>query len=271
MLFEKSWQVGKVASIPVHVNFTWFIVLLPIVASLALGYLPARYPWFNPISTWAISVAATCLLFVSVLGHELAHALVARRSGIPVERISLFLFGGVAVLRREPATAWAEIKMAIAGPLSSLWLGVLLGLSYIAGSDIWPSSPPLALVEYLAIVNIALAFFNLIPAFPLDGGRLLRATLWAITDDFKQATWAAGTLAQALALLLVFWGLVRLVTGVFQGDGPAVSWIADTWIVMTGWFLGEAARAGSSGDVSQPEAAGSGSQDDEHTSDADDR
>lgn len=270
-MFEKSWQIGRVASIPVHIHITWFLVLLPIVASLALGYVPARYPWFNSTSAWAVSISATCLLFASVLGHELAHALVARRSGIPVERICLFLFGGVAVLRCEPATAWAEIKMAIAGPLSSLWLGIVLGLTYVAGSGIWPSSPPMALVEYLAIVNLALAFFNLIPAFPMDGGRLLRATIWGVTGDFKRATWASGTLAQGIALLLIFWGVFRLITGALQGEVPAMSWVADTWIVMTGWFLGEAARAGSSEDLARPEDDGADGLRDEPAGDTDEQ
>ena len=248
----KSWEVGRIGSIPICIDLTWLLVLVPITASLALGYMPARYPSFSHVSAWAVSTSATCLLFLSVLGHELAHALIAKRSGIPVERISLFLFGGVAVLRREPATAWDEIKMAAAGPVLSLWVGVLLGIVYIALSGIWPASPPVALVEYLAIINLALAFFNLIPAYPLDGGRLLRATVWSVTGDFKRATRICSTLAQGLALLLIFWACLRMISGVAGGGTLSNSWVTSTWILLTGWFLGEAARAGSQGEICDP-------------------
>lgn len=243
-MLSKSWQVGMVFGIPIYVNFTWFLILPPIAVSLALGYMPARYPWFNPLGAWAVSVSATCLLFLSVLGHELAHAIVARRNGMPVERISLFLFGGVAMMRREPATAWIEAKMAVAGPLCSLVLAIILAVLYVAIERVWPTSPPTALVEYLAIVNMALALFNLLPAFPLDGGRLLRALIWAVSKSFKRATWAASVFAQGLALLLIFWGLLRLITGFVDGGTTTTHWIANTWIVLTGWFIGEAARAG---------------------------
>jgi Zn-dependent protease/CBS domain-containing protein len=171
------------------------------------------------------------MLFVSVLLHELGHSIVARRFKIPVRRITLFIFGGVAQIEAEAATAGADFRIAVAGPLVSLLLAAFFAVlkPVVAGA-----SPLSALVQYLAYINVALALFNLIPGFPLDGGRGLRAIVWGLTGDFQRATLIAATVGRGFAFLFIFAGVWQLFAGNFVGG---------LWIAFIGWFLESAATS----------------------------
>ena len=208
---------------------SWFVIFLLVTYSLAVGYLPRQLPAAAPGTLWGLSAALALLLFASVLAHEMAHALVARGRAVNVDEIMLFIFGGVAKLRGEPRDAKSEFLIAAAGPALSIGLGAaLLGienlvhLPRVLAAGLW----------WLGIINVALAGFNLVPGFPLDGGRILRAVLWWRTGDFQRATIGAARTGKAIAAVLMFVGvLFALATGV-------LSWL---WEAVIGWFLWTAA------------------------------
>ncbi len=177
-----------------------------------------------------LAVTAALLFFVALLLHELAHSYMAVREGLSVRRITLFIFGGVAQLAKEPATAGGEFRMAIAGPLMSLLIGGLAwGLSRLG------EGPAHLLFQYLGFINLVVAGFNLVPAFPLDGGRVLRSAIWYFTGDLTRATRIASTIGQGFAYFLIALGVLQVVGG-RVGDG--------IWMVFIGWFLLQAAQAG---------------------------
>ncbi len=197
--------------------------------TLAVGYYPAEFPGRPMIQYWSLGAATAVMLFASVLLHELGHSLVAMRYRIPVRRITLFIFGGVAQIGAEPPSAGAEFWIAIAGPAVSLMLALFFGF-LVPVVEAIPAL--LAFVTYLAYINGALVLFNLIPGFPLDGGRVFRAILWGITQDFRRATIVAGTVGRFIGFLFVVLGVWR----VFGGD-----FINGLWIAFIGWFLESAA------------------------------
>ena len=189
------------------------------------------YPDWSPVSTWSVALVATLLLFVSVLAHEFGHSLVARSQGIPVRGITLFILGGVAQLGREPDTPGREAWMAIAGPLVSAAIGglTLAGAYLISGPD-----QLVAVLAYLGVANLALLVFNLLPGFPMDGGRVLRALLWRITHDVVRATRWAAAVGQVFAVVFIAGGVAEILfTGGFEG----------IWLILVGWLLIGAARA----------------------------
>jgi len=257
-----AWRIGRPFGIPVDFDVSGIIVAAVIAFTLATGGFPSQFPSFGPLTRAILGVSASLLLFASVLAHELSHSLVARRDGLAVEGITLFAFGGIARLAEEPRSARQEFRMAAAGPACSLLLGALLiGLLAVANPARY-DSPPHALIAYLAAVNIAIGLFNLVPGFPLDGGRMFRALLWGTTNDLRRATWASAALGQAFALLIVFWGIFRLYEGAHEASivGPA---LAGFFLIFTGLFLIEAARRSYQA-VLQREYAGDGqSRDDE--------
>lgn len=252
---RSGFQLGSVAGIAVHVDWSLLIVFFVIASSLAGGLFPAAHPDWTPGHTWATAVAAALLFFASILAHELSHAIVGRARGIPVLGITLFVFGGVAQIAREPGDWRAELVMAIAGPITSLVLGfafLLLadltgGSARIDRDDIVGTLAQLGtlptLLVWLGQVNIVLALFNLVPGFPLDGGRVLRAMIWGATGDVDRATrWASGA-GQAFAWLLIGIGISMLLGAhvpVF-GSGP----IGGIWLALIGWFLNKAALVSS--------------------------
>jgi Zn-dependent protease/CBS domain-containing protein len=222
-----------------------------VTVSLGAGVLPSWHPQWNPAVTWSTAVAAACLFFVSVLVHELSHALVARSRGVQVSRITLFVFGGVAHMSEEPHDWRSEFLIAVVGPVTSLVLGVAciaLG-SLTSGSVVFDAEEPsralamlnpfATLLFWLGPVNVILALFNLVPGFPLDGGRVLRAALWGVTGDLRRATrWAANG-GQLVAWLLIVAGLsmaLGLSVPVF-GSGLT----SGLWLALIGWFLNNAA------------------------------
>jgi Zn-dependent protease len=225
------FQVVRVAGIPVRVDASWFLVFALISWSLAAGYFPHVLPGLSPGGAWLQGIAASALLFVSVLVHELAHALVARHHGVRVNGIRLHVFGGVSELQTEPPSPRAEFRIAAVGPLASFaTAAVFYGLGRTVADVPWA----IALTGYLAAVNLVLGLFNLVPGFPLDGGRLLRAMLWWWSGGQAWATRWASRVGAAFALALVGLGIVRAIGGEAVGG---------VWFVLLGLFLYQAARA----------------------------
>ena len=227
-----SIRLGSLFGFEIRLDLSWFLVLCLTTWSLASGVFPTVYH-FGPSMSWSLGFIAALLLFASVLIHELSHALVARQHGIEVTRITLFLFGGVAQLKDEPNSPRAEFFIAGVGPLTSLALGAAclgLSLSFPVHGVLRPSA---AVLNYLGIVNIALALFNLVPGFPLDGGRLLRSAIWHFTGSLREATRWASLFGQGFGYLMVGYGVFRVALAHdFSG----------LWMVFVGWFLSSAAQ-----------------------------
>jgi len=221
--------IGRPFGIPVYLHVSWLIIFGLIVWTLATGYFPARDPHLSAASHWVKGLVASLLLFVSILLHEMGHALVARRSGLETRSITLFIFGGVAQLAKDPEDGPTEFKMALAGPIVSFTLAAVFGLA--AEAPLLGSSGR-AVAGYLALINTAIALFNLVPAFPLDGGRLLRGVLWRSLGKTR-ATRAAATAGTLFAFFLMATGVVALL----QGVG-----ITGVWYILIGWFLKEASE-----------------------------
>ena len=223
--------LGRVLGIPLELDYSWFLVFALLTWALAVGHYPAEFKGWSPSLYWIMGAVTAVRLFVSVLLHELGHSVVARRYKIPVRRITLFIFGGVSQIEAEAATAGADFRIAVAGPLVSLGLAALFaGLKVVVAGV----SPLLALTQYLAYINVGLALFNLIPGFPLDGGRGLRAVVWGLTRDFHRATRIAASVGRGFAYVFIL-------IGVWQAFGGNV--VGGLWIAFIGWFLESAAVA----------------------------
>lgn len=249
---DPGFRVGSIAGIDIFVDWSLLIIFFLVTSSLGAGVFPAWHPDWGEGLIWITALAASILFFVSVLLHELSHALAGRAQGIDIRRITLFVFGGAAQLEREPHRWQAELVMAIVGPITSLVLGLLFiflgNVSVGKELQLNPSDPlqtlsalgPLATVLlWLGPINILLGVFNLVPGFPLDGGRVLRAVLWGLTSDLYRATrWAAG-LGQVVAWILIGCGFA-MIFGIhvpFFGTGV----VGGMWIALIGWFLNNAA------------------------------
>ncbi len=229
-----SIRLGKIAGIDIDINYTWIIIVVLITWSLATQFM-VIYPGWGTATYWIVGLVAAILLFVSVLLHELAHSLVARSQGLPVRSITLFIFGGVSNIEREPQSPGVEFWMAIVGPITSIVIGIIALLLYLSVAR--TASPLAAILNYLAITNILLGIFNLIPGFPLDGGRVMRSIVWKITGNLRTATRAASIVGEVLAVLFIIIGVLALFGGnVFDG----------IWLGFIGWFLLNAARTANS-------------------------
>lgn len=219
--------------IPIHVDRSWFVIVAFLAWSLASGHFPARYPGLPLWSYWAIGSIAALLLFGCVLLHELGHSLVAKAHGIPVLRVVLFLFGGVAQLGRDPARPLIELLIALAGPLVS---AAIAWACFAAAGAIAIDGPVqlalVAMLRYLSFMNLALLLFNLLPGFPLDGGRVLRAAIWTATGSLRKATRIVSVIGSGFGWLLVGFGVWLLVRG-WWGNG--------LWYIVLGAFLRRAA------------------------------
>jgi Zn-dependent protease len=224
-------RIGSILGFDVEIHPSWFVVLVLFTVTLADGFFPRAYPDWQPLTTWAVAATAALLLFASVLVHELGHSLVARRQGIPVRNITLFFLGGVASIGREAASPGREATLAGVGPLVSAGIGVATLAAGTAGA--LPDTVA-AVLTYLGVANLSLAVFNLLPGFPLDGGRVLRAALWWRSGDFVRATRQATVVGQVLGGALVVLGLAQLLTGAGFGG---------VWAAFIGWVLVQAARA----------------------------
>ena len=227
-LFQGAWKIGTIMGIPIRVHFSWLIVFGLITWSLSAFYFPKAAPDLPAVSYWVKGVLAALLLFVSVGLHELSHSLVARRYRLSIESITLFIFGGVAQMKGEAPHPKAEFWIAVAGPLSSFVLALVFFLM-TAGA----TGGTKALFAYVAQINLILGVFNLIPGFPMDGGRVLRSILWGRKGDFFYATQKASSIGQKIALFFILFGIFSLFTGVPGG----------LWLMLIGWFLYTAAQA----------------------------
>ena len=229
---KASFRLGRLFGIEIGVHYTWLFAFGLISWSLARGFFPYYFPGWSTPTYWATGILAALLLFISVLVHEMAHSLVALAKGLPARGITLFIFGGVSNIGAEAARARDEFAVAAAGPLTSLGLAALFwGLLQVAPGE---DEPLNGVLSYLALVNALLAGFNLLPGFPLDGGRVLRSILWGATGSLSRATNVAASVGQGLG-----WAMVGL--GVFLLLGGEV--LSGLWIAFLGWFLGSAASA----------------------------
>ena len=250
---HSGFGLGKVFGIEIRVDWSWLFIFLLVTWNLAGGVFPELHPEWSTALQWTVGLAASLLFFASVLAHELAHSLVAVSRGLPVRRITLFLFGGVSNIEREPSSPGVEFLVAIVGPITSIGLGILFLLlggvlgfraTNLSNPQQWLASqgPVTSLLLWLGPINIVLGIFNLIPGFPLDGGRVLRSILWAATHNLRQATrWAAGV-GQAVAWLFIAAGVAMAfgVTLPFFGTGL----LSGLWLAFIGWFLNQAAVQG---------------------------
>jgi Zn-dependent protease len=231
-MLRNSIRIARIGGISINIHISWILIFILVTWTLAAGYFPQNYPhWSRPLS-WSVGVITSILFFVSVLLHELAHSFVARARGLPVHDITLFIFGGVSQLEEEPQTAATEFIMALVGPLTSIVLGGAFGALSVAASGV--SEPLAALGMYLGGINVVLGLFNLIPGFPLDGGRVLRSVLWQATGSLQRATRWASLVGQAVAYLFILAGIWRIFTG---------DWVGGLWIAFIGWFLDNAASS----------------------------
>jgi Zn-dependent protease/CBS domain-containing protein len=223
-------QIARVIGIPIYLHFSWLIIFGLIVWTLSTGYFPAQYPDLPASSNWAKGLVASLLFFVSILVHELGHAVVALRHGVRTRSITLFIFGGVALLEEDPRDGRAEFWMAAAGPLVSL---TLAGLFYACATLPFLGPSAAAVARYLSLINLILALFNLVPAFPMDGGRLLRGALWG-TMGKARATRIASRAGTFFAFFLIFAGVFSLL----RGDP-----VGGVWYILIGWFIKDASVA----------------------------
>jgi Zn-dependent protease len=231
-MFGTSWRVGRIAGVEVRVDSSWAVIALLITYSMYLRFA-AVYPSLSTGGAVAIAILEAALFFGSVLVHELAHALVSEARGIRVQDITLFLFGGATRARVESRGPADEFLIAAVGPLTSGILAALFWVADILGGGVL-SRPLIGMLGYLAWVNLLLAGFNLIPGFPLDGGRLLRSAVWRATGSLQRATRIASIGGQAFGWLLVAGGAAFLLAG---------NLASAIWFAFIGWFLVQAARA----------------------------
>jgi Zn-dependent protease/CBS domain-containing protein len=237
-----SWKIGRIAGIEIGIHYTWLLALFLFTWLLEQGVFPVTLPGQTSTTYWVAGFISTVLLFISVLIHELAHSLVAKAKGLPVSSITIFILGGVSNLTEEPEKPGVEFQMAAVGPGMSLVLAILF---WLIGIAIGINPDPLklngpqhnlaqALIAYLAYANALLAAFNILPGFPLDGGRVFRSIIWSSTGDLVKATNIAATVGRIFG-----WGFILLgIAAIFFLQGGLVSGI---WLAVIGWFLNSAA------------------------------
>lgn len=233
---QASIKLGRIFGIEIGLHYSWLLIALLIAFSLA-GHFGAEHPGWEPRVIWGMALTTSMLFFAAILAHELSHALVAIRRGLPVRSIVLFALGGVAQLEKDAEDARTEFWVAVVGPLASALIGFFcLGLAGVLGWTLItePTTPLMAMLVWLGYINLGLAAFNLIPGFPMDGGRVLRAIIWWVTGNAARATRAAARTGQAIAFVFILFGLLRF----FGGAG-----FGGLWLVFIGWFLLTAAQA----------------------------
>lgn len=229
-----SFRLGSILGFEIRIDYSWFVIVLLILWTLSFGVFPVAYPGLPRGVYLAMGAAGTILFFMSLLGHELSHSLVARGKGIPVEGITLFIFGGMARTRMEAESPGDEFVIAGVGPLTSVALGGLFALLAWAGERAQVSVAFTGVAAYLAEINVALAVFNLLPGFPLDGGRLLRSALWKFTGNLERATRWATNGGMWIGYAVAAFGIYQVFAGNLTGG---------MWLVFIGWFLRNAAMA----------------------------
>jgi Zn-dependent protease/CBS domain-containing protein len=241
-MFGTRWRLFRLLGIAIYVDASWLIILALLTLSVAEGFpnlLQAFYPETPHAFAWyeygLMGLITAVAFFACILLHELGHAVVGRTRGMPMRGITLFLFGGVAELGDEPPSAGTEFLMAIAGPAVSVVLAAVLGLlTWVGAVAGWPH-PAVIILGYLTFINAFVLLFNLIPAFPLDGGRVLRSILWGTLGSLRRATYWAALVGRGFAWVLIAWGMLNFFAG---------NWLGGIWIGLIGLFLNNAAQAG---------------------------
>jgi Zn-dependent protease/CBS domain-containing protein len=229
-------KLGRIAGIEIGLHYSWFIIAILIAFSLAAHFQAVRPGWSQAI-TWTAAIVTAVLFFVTLLLHELAHSIVAKSRGLKVREITLFALGGVSQIESEAPDAKSEFWIGIVGPLTSLVIGgicILIARLSMSPGGAEPASPVLAVLLWLGYINIALAGFNMIPGYPLDGGRVLRSLAWWITGNMERATRIASQIGQVVAFLFILYGLFRFFVGENFGG---------LWLAFIGWFLLDASRS----------------------------
>jgi Zn-dependent protease/predicted transcriptional regulator len=214
--------------IPVRIHYTLWLVFILIAWSLASSYMPKQYPGLSTLTYWAIGIASAIILFASVLIHELSHSYIAKKNGLPIARITLFFFGGVSEMSEEPQDPGLEVRMAAAGPLMSFLIAGFLGVSWYVATLVKSPVAIVATLGYGALINAILGAFNLVPAFPLDGGRVFRGSVWKHSNNLVGATRTATRVSEGLSLLMMVGGFVLIIFGDLW-DG--------IWFIVLGWFI----------------------------------
>ncbi|MEK9156431.1 MAG: site-2 protease family protein [Patescibacteria group bacterium] len=234
MFTGKEISLGRVFGIEITLDYSWFWIFLLVTWSFAAGLFPFLAPGRPALTYWFVAILATLLFFGSVVVHELSHTLVARANNLPIGKITLFVFGGVSRLSEEPDSPGTEIKMALAGPLASLVAGtVFLSLGFLL-SRAGFNSLLMVLFRAVGSINLALAFFNLLPGFPLDGGRVLRGLVWYSTGDLLRSTRVASIAGRVVAWGIIIFGLFQFLT---------LGFLSGIWLMLIGFFLRQAAIA----------------------------
>ena len=230
-MFGRSFTIARIGGIAIEIHPSWLLIFALITWSLAVGVFPMQFEDWATATYWIIGAIAALLLFVTVLIHEMAHAVVAIRRGLPVPRITLFIFGGVSHLSRQPRTAGEEFAIAAAGPAASLVIAIVAAALSLVVVNL--NEQATAIVVYIALVNFLLAIFNTLPGFPLDGGRVLRSIAWRKTGNFMKATRIASGVGTGFGFGLIIIGFGFILFGYL---------INGIWFAFIGWFLSTAAR-----------------------------
>jgi Zn-dependent protease/CBS domain-containing protein len=250
-----SFKLGRIAGIEIGIHYTWIFAFILFTWIFASSTFPTLYPGWASATYWITGAAISILLFASVLIHELCHSFVAKSRGMKVSSIVLFIFGGVSNIEAEPEKAWVEFIMAGAGPGSSLVLGgifyvlaialtgdsqfVLRAIGAVPTSPGFQVTPLTAVVSYMAYINVLLAIFNIIPAFPLDGGRVFRSIIWGATGSLRTATLVAGNVGRFFGWAMILFGVANIFQfNIFGFQGTFFNGI---WFIFIGWFLTSAA------------------------------
>lgn len=234
MLPGISWRLFRFLGISIEINLTWLIIFAITALTLINNFLPFLFPNKSVLAYIFLGLAATIMFFVSIIVHELSHSYIAVKNGINIRKIVLFIFGGISEMKGEVNNPKIEFKMALAGPMVSFSVAIVLGLLAAVLGALGVDRMFTMTLGYLMQLNVFLALFNLLPGFPLDGGRILRAAIWKITDNISRATAIAANFGELLAVGFILAGLFVIVRG---------SFINGIWIMLIGWFIGQAAIA----------------------------
>ncbi len=232
-VFGRSFKLFDVWGFSVGVDTSWFVVAILVAWSLAVGLFPFEFPGLSTRTYWTMGIVGALALFGSIVVHELAHAKAAQRFGLQIRGITLFIFGGVAEMTDEPPTPRSEFVVAIAGPLASIALGLLFAVAAAVGSRLDWSISVLGVLQYLAWINFIVVLFNLVPAFPLDGGRVLRSVLWRWKNDLRWATRVTTSIGSGFGVVLIALGVLSFIDG---------NLIGGLWWFLIGMFLRNAAQ-----------------------------
>ncbi|MFO7964355.1 MAG: site-2 protease family protein [Desulfobacterales bacterium] len=233
-MFGNSVRLFSLLGFEVKIDLSWIFIAILITWSLSTGFFPFHYKNLSTSTYWLMGIIGALGLFLSIIVHEFSHSIVARRYGLPMKGITLFIFGGVAEMGDEPTSPKTEFLMAVAGPLASIGIALVFLAIYLSGQTGWLPRPISAVVGYLALINGVLAAFNLVPAFPLDGGRILRSALWKFKDNIRWATRVSASIGSGFGIMLIVLGLMSILMG---------NLIGGMWWGLIGFFLYSAAKS----------------------------